>query len=190
MTTNITSGTPDQFKDEWCTPPQVVEYVRRLLGGIDFDTACTGSNAVSEPIWLLNASSKGFFSNDALFVQWRGRCFLNPPYSDINPWINHAIVCKDAITACLIPSPNGEDRFERLCANSHEIQIVGRLAFLAGGDYTITGKNGKPDKQVKKGDPVSGNTRGSSIFIINGYGKGSRSVVTREEIWRLYGEAK
>jgi hypothetical protein len=67
----------------------------------------------------------------------------------------------------LIMSPNGEDRFEQLFPRAHEIHIVGRIGFL--------GFDGKP---------VSSNTRGSSLFLINPpFGAGQRSFVLREDIY-------
>lgn len=184
MTTNIISNTPDDQKNEWRTPPEVFAWAAKLVGGIDFDTACTEENALVMPIWR----NTGFGKKDALASDWRGCCWCNPPYNKIEPWIEKALV-SDAITAMLIPSPNGEDRFYELLASSHEIAIVGRIAFLAGGDFIIKGKNGKPDKMIKKGEPVPGNTRGSSLFIINGYGKGSRSTVRRDWIFERFSGA-
>lgn len=70
----------------------------------------------------------------------------------------------------LVPSPNGESYYDRLIANSHEIHIVGRIAFI-GAD----------------GKPKSGNSRGSSLFIIGGYGKGSRSFAHRDLLMQQFG---
>ena len=168
MTTNIASNTPENEKNEWRTPPEVFAWASSIIGGIDYDTACTPENRLASAIYAFWANPGG---RDALAVEWHDRCWCNCPYDNIEPWIAKALSSKNAITAMLIPSPNGEARYAELCAKSHEIQIVGRLAFL------------KPD-----GKPVSGNTRGSSLFIINGYAQGSRSVITREEIWRQYSE--
>lgn len=193
MTTNIVSNTPESFKNEFRTPPAIFEWGRSLIGGIDFDTACRVNNWLARPVWNARLPQNLLdtrMTDDALSVEWIGRCWCNPPYDDIEPWIEHAIACKDAITAMLIPSPNGEDRYDLLASHAHEIGIIGRLAFLAGGDYVIKGKNGKPDRHVKEGEPQSGNTRGSSLFIINGYGQGSRSFITRDEIFARFGNSK
>ena len=185
MTTNIISNTSENLKNEWRTPPEIFAWASRLIGVFDYDTACTKQNALAMRI------TDG---HDALIVPWSGVLWCNPPYDHISPWVEKALN-SDAITAMLIPSPNGEDRYGDLFRRSHEISVIGRLAFLAGGDFVIPGKpakNGKnamPDKYIKEGEPVSGNTRGSSLFIINGYGQGSRSVITRDEIWRMYGSA-
>lgn len=164
MTTNIVSNTSESEKNEWRTPPEVFAWASSLLGGINFDTACNDYNALARPVWSAHGS------RDALQVHWSGRLFCNCPYDNIDAWASYSISMSRAITALLIPSPNGEARYAELCAKAHEIQIIGRLAFL------------KPD-----GTPVSGNTRGSSLFIINGYGQGSRSFITRDEIFARFG---
>lgn len=156
------STTKDEDKDCWRTPEFIIEWVSDLLCGLDFDTACTIDNAVANPVWI------GSGNNDALLVDWHGRCWCNPPYSAIGPWIDKAIASR-ATTAMLIPTPNGEKHYSRLSYNAHEISIIWRLSFI-GAD----------------GLPKSGNNRGSSLFIINGYGQGSRSFVDRDELIARY----
>ena len=158
MVTNVISNTPEAERDTWRTPKYVFGYAANLIGGIDFDTACDMDNYLSTPIFY----GKG--TSDALSVEWTNRCWCNPPYSNITPWIEKAIA-SDAITVMLIPSPNGESYYRELIKNSHEIAILGRISFI-GAD----------------GKPKNGNTRGSSLFIINGYAKGSRSIVNRDDI--------
>lgn len=159
------STTPPELRDFWRTPEYIIKWAELLIGGIDHDTACTHENAVATPVW--NMTSRP----DALADEcvWSGRCWCNPPYSDIAPWIEKAIR-SDAVTAMLIPTPNGESYFHDLIKHSHEISIVGRLAFL-GAD----------------GQPKKGNNRGSSLFIINGYGQGSRSYIRRDVLISKYG---
>lgn len=170
MTTNIKSMTPDSLKDEWRTPVEVFSFAEAVLGNIYFDTACTDENKLAMPIW--KAAFNDGHTDDALACEWRGIVWCNPPYSDIDPWVEKAISSRLAITAILIPSPNGEERYNRIIANSHEIAIIGRLSFIS----PVTG------------NPVSGNTRGSSLFIINGYARGSRSVVERDWIMREFAQ--
>lgn len=166
MTANIVnqSSTPLNEKNEWRTPPEVFRWASKLVGGFDYDTACRNCNALAPPIWTYT----GHF--DALLVSWdgSGAAWCNPPYDDIDPWSNKAIA-SSCVTALLVPSVNGEARYASLIRAAHEIVIIGRLAFL------------RPD-----GTPVSGNTRGSSLFVINGYGQGSRSFVERDWIMEKY----
>lgn len=166
MITNIKSNTPVNEKSEWRTPSYLFRFAESILGGIDFDTACTIENALAKPIWL----EDGFQYGDAFTSHWRHRCFCNPDYGYLGGWTPFVLNQHEAITAYLIFSPNGESYYDKLCASSHEIQITGRIAFI--------GVNG---------NPKTGNTRGSSLFIINGYGKGSRSVVRRDDLIERFG---
>lgn len=187
MTANIVnnSNTPLSEKNEWRTPPEVFAWASRIIGVFDYDTACTSLNALAPPIWATTWKPITPAFGDALSIEWSGVCFCNPPYDDTPAWIDKAIK-SEAITALFIPSPNGEACYERLIPRSHEIHIVGRVGFIAGASYTIKGKDGKPDKHIKAGQVVSGNTRGSSLFIINGYGQGSRSFVERDYIYTKF----
>lgn len=154
-------------KNEWRTPPEVVAWASSIIGQpFDFDAACTIHNAIAYPLWRRS----DFKGGDALSAPWPDNSFIwcNPPYGrgKADPFIEKALACK-SLVAMLIMSPNGEDRFEQLFPRAHEIHIVGRIGFL--------GFDGKP---------VSGNTRGSSLFLINPpFGAGQRSFVLREDIY-------
>jgi phage N-6-adenine-methyltransferase len=63
-------------ENEWYTPAQYVEAARACLGSIDLDPA---SSAVAQQ----TVRAGRFFSrdDDGLRHEWRGRIWLNPPYS-------------------------------------------------------------------------------------------------------------
>lgn len=159
MVTNIKSDTPLNERDSWRTPPEVFHWASDMVGGFQYDTACTVRNALAMPLW------KGRRDHDALACRWRGRLWCNPPYSDIGPWIDKALDCV-GIVALLIPSPNGESYYARLIPAAYEIYISGRLAFLDSD-----------------GEPRKGNTRGSSLFLLGGrWRPGVRIMVERDYI--------
>ena len=62
--------------NEWFTPQQYVELARDVLGDIDLDPA---SHAVAQEA----VKARAFFTevDDGLTKPWRGRVWLNPPYS-------------------------------------------------------------------------------------------------------------
>jgi len=157
MVTNVISKTPKSERDTYRTPKYIFNYAQNIVGEINHDTACDRNNALADPI-------VSYDGQDALSVEWRGVCWCNPPYSNITPWVEKAIA-SSAITVMLIPSPNGESYYKTLIENSHEIAIHGRISFI-GAD----------------GKPKNGNTRGSSLFIVNGYAKGARSTIDRDDI--------
>lgn len=63
-------------ENEWYTPPEWIEAARKAMGGIDLDPA-------SCEIAQKHIKAKKFFSiaDDGLSKVWRGRVWLNPPYS-------------------------------------------------------------------------------------------------------------
>lgn len=61
---------------EWYTPPQFIVAAREVMGEIDLDPA---SSSVAQN----TVQAKRFYTkdDDGLSVEWRGRVWLNPPYS-------------------------------------------------------------------------------------------------------------
>lgn len=62
--------------NEWYTPIEYIETARKVLGEIDLDPA---SSAIANKI----IKAKKFYStdDDGLNKKWRGRVWMNPPYS-------------------------------------------------------------------------------------------------------------
>jgi hypothetical protein len=73
---------PDHLEDSdsWCTPPWLVALVRAVLGTIDLDP-CSNTRSV------VGATLAYTLNDDGLSQPWRGRCYVNPPYSDPCPWL-------------------------------------------------------------------------------------------------------
>lgn len=166
------SKTPVNERDEWRTPPWLFEW---LDDRFDFhiDLAATPENALCSSF-----RTKG---HSALEETWhefdhatRGWC--NPPYSNIDPWVEKAIHEQQHgfLTVMVFPSPNGEDRFAKVFSHASEIiDIVGRVHFL------------RPD-----GTPCNQNTRGTSVYIFDPDRRGAacqRWWVSRDELMKCYG---
>ena len=63
-------------KDEWYTPPSIIEAARQLMGSIDVDPA---SCAVANRIVRANIFHTA--ADDGLHQPWFGNVWCNPPYS-------------------------------------------------------------------------------------------------------------
>jgi len=73
-----------QQTDEWSSPRRVVEPIADVLGGFDVDP-CSG--AERSPF----ADACYTEDDDGLGQWWHGDVWVNPPYSDMHPWINRII---------------------------------------------------------------------------------------------------
>lgn len=159
------SNTPTNLRDRWCTPQYLFNYADSMFN-FDFDLAADEHNA----------KCKRFFTeeDDSLQQNWHDYSssnYLNPPYSSIKPWVEKAWLeaQKGATVVLLIPCDNGESYWGDFVWGkaSHVINIQGRVAFEAAGDFIIPATKKTPEKLVKKGESLSGNPRGSSFVIYN-----------------------
>lgn len=95
-------------ENEWYTPAEYIEMVREVMGAIDLDPA---SNEEANKV--INAT-KYFDENiDGLSQEWRGKIWLNPPYSrDLMPAFVEKLVeeySKGNTTEAMMVSHNNTD---------------------------------------------------------------------------------
>lgn len=153
-------------KDTWRTPPEVFAWASSLVRfGFDYDAACTMENRLAPPLWTLG----GFVPGDSLSAPWPDEAMIwcNPPYSNIDPWVDQVLATR-ALVGFFILSPNGEARYERICQAAHEYHIIGRVSFID-----------------EDGEPKGGNERGSSLFLFNTWGRGGRTIITRDAVFEI-----
>lgn len=148
------SKTPLDQRDLWRTPPA-------LFASLDAEF-CFQLDAAAAPH---NALCRKFITSDqnTLETPWDdyltipGYAWLNPPYSDITPFVKKAAAeSKNQIgTVMLVPADASVGWFREAIQTASEVRFItaGRLAFI----NPVTGK------------PVSGNNKGSMLIIWRPY---------------------
>lgn len=101
------SRTPKEERNYWQTPGHIFEIAESIFGPFWLDLAANRDNAVCE-CWIGE-------EEDSLSVSWINlakRGWLNPPFSNITPWMMKAVeeAEKGFQTVMLIPTPNGDGR--------------------------------------------------------------------------------
>lgn len=82
-----------------------------------------------------NAKCDRYFTetDDGLHKEWRGVCWMNPPYGREMPkWIRkaHEAALNGAIVVCLLPSRTDTKAWHEYVMAAHEVRFVrGRLKF-------------------------------------------------------------
>lgn len=160
------SKTPETIRDLWRTPKAVFDYYDRRF-------CFTGDIAASE----LNALCPCYIDHESNSlsdgVNWFPRGWLNPPYSNIGPWVNKAIdqMKFGALTVMLLPADTSVKWFKTAFENCTECHFIsGRLAFIS----------------EETGKPVPGNNKGSVVFIFDPNSPMKRQVamVDRDDMMR------
>lgn len=119
-------------KDDWRTPP---ELYARLNAEFNFalDAACETHNQLA-PIGI--RADKG---EDGLLISWHAiacgkTVFCNPPYSNVRPWLEQAIRCRNAGSpAVLLVTADTSTRWclEAVAHEATEVRfLTGRVKFL------------------------------------------------------------
>lgn len=112
-------------RDQWRTPPDLFRSLSEEFGGFDLDVACEKDSALC---------TRYITSDDNAFLHdWTGRVWMNPPYSDIGPWMRKAhesvTTGKADLVVALVPARTGADWFHEF-ALKHEVRFLrGRLRF-------------------------------------------------------------
>ncbi|WP_373370839.1 phage N-6-adenine-methyltransferase [Citrobacter freundii] len=148
------SKTPLDQRDLWRTPPA-------LFASLDAEF-CFQLDAAAAPH---NALCRKFITSEqnTLETPWvdclnvPGYVWLNPPYSDITPFVKKAAAeSNNQIgTVMLVPADTSVGWFKEAIQTASEVRFItaGRLAFI----NPVTGK------------PVSGNNKGSMLIIWRPY---------------------
>ncbi|HAV1651708.1 TPA: phage N-6-adenine-methyltransferase [Enterobacter hormaechei subsp. xiangfangensis] len=148
------SKTPLDQRDLWRTPPAIfvsldAEFCFQL------DAAAAPYNALCRKFITAEQNTLETPWADCLNVP--GYVWLNPPYSDIMPFVKKAAAdsANQIGTVMLVPADTSVGWFKEAIQTASEVRFItaGRLAFI----NPVTGK------------PVSGNNKGSMLIIWRPY---------------------
>ncbi|MBQ0228455.1 phage N-6-adenine-methyltransferase [Enterobacter ludwigii] len=148
------SKTPLDQRDLWRTPPALFASLDAEFC-FQLDAAAAPHNALCRK--FITAEQNTLETPWADYLSIPGYVWLNPPYSDITPFVKKAAAesANQIGTVMLVPADTSVGWFKEAIQTASEVRFItaGRLAFI----NPITGK------------PVSGNNKGSMLIIWRPY---------------------
>lgn len=121
--------------DHWETPWPLVRSLEEEFGPFELDPAATTESAKAPRFFTA--------AEDGLAQPWApARVFLNPPYSDIVPWLRKSIeeATRGALVVALLPVRTDRDWWHDILMPHAEIRFQrGRQRFI-GPDGTTIGR--------------------------------------------------
>ncbi|QLU81227.1 phage N-6-adenine-methyltransferase [Enterobacter hormaechei] len=148
------SKTPLEQRDLWRTPPALFASLDAEFC-FQLDAAAAPHNALCRKFITAEQNTLETPWSDYLNVP--GYIWLNPPYSDITPFVKKAAAesSNQIGTVMLVPADTLVGWFKEAIQTASEVRFItaGRLAFI----NPVTGK------------PVSGNNKGSMLIIWRPY---------------------
>lgn len=148
------SKTPVDQRDLWRTPPALFACLNAEFC-FQLDAAAAAHNALCRK--FITAEQNTLKTPWADYLSIPGYVWLNPPYSDITPFVKKAAAesANQIGTVMLVPADTSVGWFKEAIQTANEVRFItaGRLAFI----NPVTGK------------PVSGNNKGSMLIIWHPY---------------------
>ncbi|MBG0672920.1 phage N-6-adenine-methyltransferase [Enterobacter hormaechei] len=148
------SKTPPDQRDLWRTPPALFASLNAEFC-FQLDAAAAPHNALCRK--FITAEQNTLETPWADYLNVPGYVWLNPPYSDITPFVKKAAAesANQIGTVMLVPADTSVGWFKEAIQTASEVRFItaGRLAFI----NPVTGK------------PISGNNKGSMLIIWRPY---------------------
>lgn len=121
-------------RDDWRTPPELFEPLRREFG-FDLDAAANATNWLAHGAAYLGPGSA--ICEDALAWDEKSLAFraiwCNPPYGALLPWVEAFGRWREAghLVVALLPANTDTAWFARVFATAHEIRLLSkRVSFI------------------------------------------------------------
>lgn len=116
-------GNADGRTDVWATPQDLFNKLNNVFN-FDLDVCALPENAKCERYFTPEA--------DGLKQEWRGTCWMNPPYGrEISDWIQKAVLAtkKGTTVVALLPARTDVGWWQEHCIHREIHYIKGRLKF-------------------------------------------------------------
>ncbi|MFD1527318.1 MULTISPECIES: DNA N-6-adenine-methyltransferase [Halobacteriales] len=113
--------------DEWSTPPELLRSLEKAVGGFDLDP-CSGAERKSIAEQTYTAE------DDGLKQAWFGTVWCNPPYSDMESWMQKAVNESNRedvdLVLVLAPARTSTQWFHKYATKADAVAFLeGRLTF-------------------------------------------------------------
>lgn len=143
------SKTPPEHRDYWRTPPEIFAALNAEFC-FQIDAAASAENTLCRR--FITEAQDTLVTNWAEMISVPGYVWLNPPYSDISPFVLKAATESERQvgTVMLVPADTSVGWFIQAIETASEVR------FITGGRLAFINANGKP---------VSGNPKGSMLII-------------------------
>ncbi|EPK8591759.1 phage N-6-adenine-methyltransferase [Pluralibacter gergoviae] len=144
------SNTPVEQRNLWQTPHPLFEALNAEFSFV-LDAAASADNAMCRR--FITEEQDTLVTPWADYMTISGYAWLNPPYSEIMPFVKKAAAeSQNQIgTVMLVPADTSVGWFSEAIRSASEVRLItaGRLAFI----------------NPETGKPVSGNNKGSMLII-------------------------
>lgn len=139
---------PGRSKQNYATPSNFIEPVKKLLGITEFDCDLAAEPETAKaPVYITKEMDAFSFDSWKFGNGWN---WLNPEFADIGPWVDRAFsMCKSegAQTAVLIPAGVGSNWWrDWVHGKAYVLLLNGRLCFIENWATTIDPATEKPGK--------------------------------------------
>jgi phage N-6-adenine-methyltransferase len=125
---------PGQSRQDWATPPELLNAVRRRLHIENFalDVAASSENSVCDFYYTEEDNALGYnriWKNENDPTGW---IWCNPPYGDITPWVRKAALesMGGSHIAVLVPLSLAEWWMDWVEPYAYQIHLHGRIKFV------------------------------------------------------------
>lgn len=108
-------------RDCWATPQWFVDMVGKPFGGFTVDACASAYNAKCKRYWTKE--------DNGLYQSWSGeKVWCNPPYSDIEPWVEKGIdalyLSDPALSVFCLPNRTASSWFKSALCRAHSIAFI------------------------------------------------------------------